>query len=91
MCRSISEITTIMEKARIYHEEWKQKMSTFAKEIADSELKARMQFQFSKYCKAYINLAEQFLEVSMHILDAEPMKLTKKRGHPRRHQGRNRR
>ena len=56
---------------------WKQKISTFAKEIADSELKARMQFQFLEYCEAHINLTEQFLEVSMHKFDAEPTKLSK--------------
>ena len=74
---AFSEITTTMETARIYHEEWKQKMAILAKEIAASELKARMQFQFSEYCSANIDLAEGFLEVSMHELDAAPTALTK--------------
>ena len=74
---AFSEITTTMETARIYHEEWKRKMATLAKEIAASELKARMQFQFSEYCNANIDLAELFLEVSMHELDTAPTVLTK--------------
>jgi len=72
-----SELTTTMEKARIYHEEWKHKMTIITKEIADSELKARMQFQFLEYCNANIDFAEGFLEGSMYELDATPTILLK--------------
>ena len=76
-CASASSaITTTLGKATIIHEKWKQEMATLAKEIADSEITARKQFQFCDYCDAHVDLAEGFLEVAKTNEESEPTSLS---------------
>ena len=71
-----SAITITLQQARIAHEEWKQKMASFARDIADSEIKARTHIQFCEYCDAHTDLAQGFMEVAKRNLLSSPTSLS---------------
>ena len=70
------EITTILERAKEAHDNYKRQMAEFACQIADSEILARKQILFCMYSTAAVDIAEGFVKKGKYILKSPPQRLS---------------